>query len=114
MITIDHREPPEVERWFREQNLDIELRRETLLVGDYLIEIDDKIIPIERKVASGDYCPSLFSKHLNNQLFFLSQNFPESFLIVVGDFYELLMSGGISRHALIASRSGCRGSKRTP
>lgn len=106
MIHIDHREPPEMEQWFKEQNLDIELRRETLLVGDYIIEINDKIIPIERK-TSDDYVGSLFLKHLNNQLFFLSQNFPESFLIVVGDFYEVLMSGGISRHALIASRVSC-------
>jgi len=103
LIVIDHREPANLESWFRDQNINIELQRKTLEIADYLIIIKDKVVPVERKQAS-DYIDSLFTKHLNNQLYFMSYHYKESFLVITGDFTEILLDGRIKRKQLIASR----------
>jgi len=102
MIRIDVREPRDIEQWFRDEKIDIPLRREKLLIGDYLLEVNEKEIIVERK-TSDDYVSSLYSKHLNNQLYALSNFYPISFLVVTSNFTTPLYEENITRKTLISS-----------
>ena len=103
MIIIDHREPDSLEDWFKKQHIDIQTQRMELEIGDYLIVVDDRVVPVERK-TSDDFVGSLHSKHLNNQLYSLSFHYPESFLIITGRFDEIILEGGTTRKSLIGAR----------
>ena len=102
MILIDTREPKEIENWFKAQNITIETQREMLDIGDYIIKINDVEVAVERKTPA-DFVSSLFSGHLNNQLYKLSTSFPISFIVVTWNFSEQLVDGTINSKTLISS-----------
>jgi Fanconi anemia group M protein len=102
MILIDTREPSDIELWFDEQKINVTTERRQLDVGDYIIVTDNGTVAVERKTPS-DYVNSLYSKHLNNQLYELSRDFTESYLVITGGFIELLFNKVVERNVLISS-----------
>ena len=106
MIIIDVREPNDVENWFKSQNLEVELKRELLEVGDYLIQTNNGKIVVERKTA-GDYINSLIDGRLHTQLYEMSKNYPLSYLFVVGDIMAELAARDISSNIFYSSLIGC-------
>lgn len=91
----------------KRSNLEFEFTN--LKVGDYLVE---NVVPVERKEA-GDYVGSLTSGHLKTQLYEMSTNAPESFLVVVGNVMEQLRERNITRSTYYSSLVG-DGWKRSP
>jgi len=112
MIYIDSHEPENVEFYFTSQFKDIQLKRKTLEVGDYLVSVNDYKIAIERKDSS-DYVSSLETGRLHNQLYQLSTNYEISFLIVVGSITEALLHSNLKKEAFLSSLVGAS-LKRSP
>lgn len=111
VVYIDVHEPKEVERYFI-QFKDIEIRRQHLDVGDYLVVANGMEVPVERKDAS-DYVSSLESGRLHNQLYQMSTDYDLSYLIIVGSITEALLHSNINRNAYLSSLVGCS-LKRSP
>lgn len=111
MIYIDVREPKNVERYFLEFD-DVDLKREPLSVGDYLVRANDLEVVVERKEAS-DYVSSLETGRLHNQLYQMSTNYPVSYLIIVGSITEALLHSNLRRESFLSSLVGCS-LKRSP
>gem|GEM_PF-713639 len=106
MLYVDSREPwDNVKKWFEKQGFDIELKRTTLEIGDYLISTPNIEISIERKEV-GDYINSLQTGRLNNQLFQLSTNYEISFLMIHGSLTNALFERNVNRDSIISSIVG--------
>ena len=103
MILIDHQEPASIENSFLIQKSNIQLKRESLEVGDYLIRTRGYEIPCERK-SPEDFVSSIIDGRLNNQLFHLSKKYFLSFLIITGPFSKLIFEGRIPRKTLISTK----------
>jgi ERCC4-type nuclease len=96
VIEIDNREkersnskeptvPEELEKFIKENNLDIPIVYKQLEIGDY--KIGDYIC--ERK-SPIDFCNSKFTGHMNNQMFDMSANEPLSIFFVEGDLFSIV------------------------
>lgn len=103
MIIIDSREPPQAENWFKDFN--IELKREMLDVGDYIVSVNGNQIAAERKEA-GDFIGSIIDGRLNNQLYELSKNFELSYLFIIGDIVAELAKREINPNTVYSAMIG--------
>ncbi len=112
VVYIDSNEPKIAEVWFTSQGFNLELVRKPLDVGDYLISVDGREVPVERK-DSGDFVASIEDGRLNNQLFYLSREYPISYIIVVGTISDALEYSNLSRRAYISALVGAS-LKRSP
>jgi ERCC4-type nuclease len=103
MIIIDSREPPKAEEWFKE--FDIELKREMLDAGDYIVSVNGHQIAAERKEV-GDFISSITDGRLNNQLYELSKNFELSYLFIIGDIVAELAKREINPNTVYSAMVG--------
>ena len=101
MIIYDHREDrSEVPKALRD--FGVELKRETLEVGDYVITGKNVNLVIERKTAQ-DYIKSMRGEHLNNQLYEMSTNFSYTILIIEGYMTGAAFELNAPRQQILAS-----------
>jgi DNA excision repair protein ERCC-4 len=108
VVLIDSKEPKEAENWFKEQGLQLLLKRVSLETGDYLLRVSSspiKEIAVERKTVS-DYVNSIKDGRLFNQLYRLSRDFEISYLIVVGNVVHELLNTDFPLEAFYSSLVG--------
>lgn len=101
MIIYDHREDrSDVPQALRD--LGIELKREVLEVGDYIITGKNANLVIERK-AVNDYINSMRGIHLNNQLYEMSTNFSYTILMIEGYLTGAMLELNAPRKQVLSS-----------
>jgi len=97
MIVIDSNEAAQSEMEKRLRKLTDEVEVRPLKHGeDYIIEVDNIKVPIQRK-ASGDYIASISDGRLNNELYELSTHYDLSYLIIEGSISYALSLRGFKR-----------------
>ena len=100
VVIMDINEPKDIENMLK--NINVEVIRKKLYVGDYVVEGNNGTVAVERKAIT-DYINSLVSGRLNNQLYNLSTYYEYSFLAIVGYISYALMYSKFKREAYIAS-----------
>ena len=78
-----------IERTIKKFDIEYEVR--SLEWGDYLLEVDNQKILFERKTI-GDFIGSMQGNHLKTQLHGMQSITPYNFVLVVGNFRDLLFN----------------------